>query len=55
MPTYQIVYGDQEQVIRETLQDVVFEQEDGWITVFRGRDVILRVQEGHVQSLELVD
>jgi len=55
MPTYRIVYGDDEQVVREKLEDVVLEKEDGWITVFRGRDVVLRVQEAHVKSLDLVD
>ena len=55
MPTYRIVYGDDEQVVREKLEDVVLEKEDGWITVFRGRDVVLRVQEAHVKSLDLVN
>jgi hypothetical protein len=54
MPTYRIVYGDAEQVVRETFNDVVVEREDGWVVLFRGRDAILRVHEDHVQSLDLV-
>jgi hypothetical protein len=30
------------------------QREDGWVVLFRGSDVILRVQETHVQSLDLV-
>lgn len=55
MPTYQMVYGDNEQVVRETFKDVDVEREDGWVVLFRGRDAILRVREEHVQSLEQVD
>ena len=55
MPTYQMVYGDDEQVVRETYEGVEIEKEDGWVVVFRGLDAILRVREEHVQSLELVD
>ncbi|HKC29140.1 MAG TPA: hypothetical protein VKB75_14100 [Jatrophihabitans sp.] len=54
MPTYRIVYGDDEQVVRETFKDVVVEREDGWVVFFRGNDAILRAREEHVQSLELV-
>ena len=52
MPTYRLVYGDDEQVVREVLEDVDIEREDGWVVFFRGRDAILRVHEEHVQSLE---
>lgn len=54
MPTYSMVYGDDEQVVRETFRDVVVEREDGWTVLFRGRDAILRVRDEHVQSLEIV-
>ena len=54
MPTYQMVYGDDEQVVRETFDDVRIEREDGWVVLFRGSDAILRVREEHVQSLELL-
>jgi CBS domain-containing protein len=49
-----MVYGDDEQVVRETLDDVEVAREDGWTVVFRGRDAILRVRNEHVQSLELL-
>ncbi|MDP9336004.1 MAG: hypothetical protein M3Q30_22215, partial [Actinomycetota bacterium] len=55
MPTYQMVYGDTEQVVRETFSDVEVQREDGWVVLFRGSDAILRVQEDHVHSLEMVD
>jgi hypothetical protein len=55
MPTYEMVYGDSEQVVRETFSDVEVQREDGWVVLFRGSDAILRVQEDHVHSLELVD
>lgn len=52
--TYRMVYGDDENVVEETLDGVTsIESEDGWIVLFRGNDAILRVQEEHVQSLEL--
>lgn len=54
MVNYRIVYGDQEEVTRETYNDVELEREDGWLTLFRDGDAILRVQEAHVQSLEEV-
>ena len=54
MPTYELVYGEGEDVVRQTLENVVIEREDGWVVVFRGKDVILRVQEGHVRSLDIV-
>jgi hypothetical protein len=52
MATYRMVYGDHEQVVRETWHDVTLEREDGWTIVFRGKDAILRVRDEHVQSLE---
>jgi hypothetical protein len=55
MPTYRIVYGDNENVVTETYEDVVVEREDGWVVLFRGSDAILRMQEEHVRSLDLVD
>jgi len=53
MPRYRMVYGDDEQVVRETFDDVRGEREDGWVVFLRGSDAILRVREEHVQSLEL--
>ena len=55
MPTYRIVYGDSENVVTETFEDVVVEREDGWVVLFRGSDAILRMQEEHVRSLDLVE
>ena len=55
MATYRMVYGDGEQEVRETFDDVEVREEDGWVTVFRGNDAILRVHEEHVESLEEVD
>jgi hypothetical protein len=52
MPTYRMVYGDSEQVVRETYEDVEVQREDGWVVLFRGDDAILRIQENHVQTLE---
>ena len=52
MPTYRMVYGDSEQDVRETFNDVEMERE---VVLFRGRDAILRVQDDHVQSLDLVE
>ncbi len=55
MGTYRMVYGDKEQVVRETFEDVEVQHEDGWVVLFRGTEAILRVQEAHVQSLEEVE
>jgi len=56
MATYRIVYGDDEQVVRETFDDVDdLQREDGWVVLFRGNDAFLRLQETHIQSLEEVD
>jgi hypothetical protein len=53
MATYRMVYGDDEQVVRETFENIDdLQREDGWVVLFRGREAILRVQEQHVQSLE---
>jgi hypothetical protein len=53
MASYRMVYGDDEQVIRETFEDIDdLQHEDGWVVLFRGKEAILRVQEQHVQSLE---
>jgi hypothetical protein len=50
-----MVYGDDEQVVRETYKDVEVVKEDGWVVLFRGLEAILRVQEEHVKSLEEID
>jgi hypothetical protein len=56
MATYRMVYGDDEQVVRETFENITeVEREDGWVVLFRGPEAILRVQEIHVQSMELLD
>jgi hypothetical protein len=53
MANYRMVYGDDEQVVRETYENIDdLQREDGWVVLFRGKDAILRVQEQHVQSLE---
>jgi len=54
MATYRVVYGDDTQVTQETFDDVELEREDGWFVFFRGRDAILRIQEAHVRSLDIV-
>lgn len=56
MATYRMVYGDDEQVVRETFEDISeVEREDGWVVLFRGKDAILRVQEAHVKEFERLD
>ena len=56
MATYRMVYGDDEQVVQETYENITdIEREDGWVVLFRGKDAILRVQEAHVKSMELLD
>lgn len=52
MPSYRMVYGDDEEVVRETYEDVEIEREDGWLVIFQRGGAILRVQEAHVQSIE---
>ena len=55
MATYRMVYGDNEEVVRETFTDITsVEREDGWVVLFRGTEAILRVQKPHVQELELL-
>jgi hypothetical protein len=50
-----MVYGDEGQEVEETFEHIdEVEREDGWVVLFRGPDAILRVQEIHVQSLELI-
>jgi hypothetical protein len=44
MPTYRMVYGDDQQVTRETFIDVGVEREDSWVVLFRGKDAILRAR-----------
>jgi hypothetical protein len=56
MATYRMVYGDDDQVVRETFENIdEVEREDGWIVLFRGLEAILRVQEIHVQEMERID
>ncbi|MGP7996072.1 MAG: hypothetical protein ACLPKI_01855 [Streptosporangiaceae bacterium] len=56
MATYRMVYGDDEEVVRETFADISsVEREDGWVVLFRGPEAILRVQEAHVQEMERLD
>jgi CBS domain-containing protein len=55
MATYRMVYGDGEQVVRETFADVTVEREDGWTVLFRGDDAIMRLRDDHVRSLERLD
>jgi hypothetical protein len=56
MATYQMVYGDDDQVRTEVLDNIdEVEREDGWVVLFRGPEAIMRVQESHVRSLERLD
>ncbi len=55
MTTYRMVYGDEEQVVRETYPDVEIQTQDGWTTLFRGNEAILRIRDEHIQELEVVD
>lgn len=53
MAKYRMVYGDDSQVVRETYDNVDdVQREDGWPVLFRGSEVIIRVQEAHVQSFD---
>jgi hypothetical protein len=54
MANYRIVYGDNEQVVRETFNDVEVQREDGWLVIFRDTEAILRVREEHVQAIDEV-
>jgi hypothetical protein len=56
MATYQMTYGDDEQVVTETFDNVTaVQREDGWLVLFRGREAILRVRESHVRSIERLE
>ena len=55
MAAYRMVYGDAEQTVTETYENVELSKEDGWVVLFRDGDAILRVREEHVQSLEPID
>jgi hypothetical protein len=56
MATYRMVYGDDENLLTETYENITeVEREDGWVVLFRGPEAILRVQEAHVKELELLD
>ena len=55
MARYRMIYGDEEQVVRETFENVEPVREDGWTVLFRGDDAILRVRDEHVRSLERLD
>jgi hypothetical protein len=50
-----LVYGDDEQVVRETFEDVDVVRDEGWTVLFRGDEAILRVRDEHVQTLEQLD
>jgi hypothetical protein len=55
MATYRLLYGEEGEEVEETFEHIdEVEREDGWVVLFRGQDAILRVQEIHVQSLELI-
>jgi hypothetical protein len=56
MATYRMVYSGDQQVVRETFENIDdLQREDGWVVLFRGKEVILRLQEQHVQSLEEIE
>ncbi len=55
MARYRMVYGDDEQVVRETFEDVDVVRDEGWTVLFRGDEAILRVRDEHVQTLEQLD
>ena len=41
MATYRMVYGDNEEIVRETYTDITsIEREDGWAALFRGPEAI---------------
>jgi hypothetical protein len=55
MATYRMVYGDDENLLTETYDNITeVEREDGWVVLFRGPEAILRVQEAHVREMELL-
>jgi hypothetical protein len=56
MATYRMVYSGDQQVVRETFENIDdLQREDGWVVLFRGKEAILRLQEQHVQSLEEIE
>ena len=55
MPTYRMLYGEGDEVLEMTYDDVTVEREDGWTVLFRGDQAILRVQDEHVRSLLRID
>ena len=56
MATYRMVYGDSENLLTETYDNITeVEREDGWVVLFREPEAILRVQEAHVKEMELLD
>jgi hypothetical protein len=55
MARYRMVYGDDEQVVRETFEDVDVVRDEGWTVLFRGDQAILRMRDEHVQALEQLD
>jgi hypothetical protein len=56
MATYRMVYGEGAEVVTETFENIdEVEREDGWVVLFRGSEAILRVQEEHVRSFDLMD
>ena len=56
MATYRMVYGDDQQVVRETFENIDdLRREDGWVVLFRGKEAMLGLQEQHVQSLEEIE
>jgi len=55
MSSYRMLYGDDEDLATETLDDVEIDREDGWTTFFRGTDSVLRVRDEHIRSLEVLD
>ncbi len=55
MATYKLVYRDDEgdHEVTETLENVTdVQREDGIVSIWRGNDAFLRLQEKHVVSLE---
>ena len=55
MSTYRMVYGGEGEEVTQTLEGITsIEREDGWVVLFRGPKAILRLQEEHVHSLDMV-
>ena len=52
---YWMVHGDDEQVVRETSDDVPVVDADGWTVLLRGDHAILRPRDGLVPALERLD